>query len=217
MEYQTSSEGAETDVPLAVEYGLTDRLELLVEPVFYTAIRPKMGTQATGVGDLEVTLSYLFLHEAGSHPAMAFAGEAKIPTARNSLIGTREPDYTPFLIISRHFGKLVAHANLGYTFVGQPPGPRLKNTINFAAALEYHVNGRWDIVGEFLGNTASLPSSEQDPTGTPNAVTPEAAGAERSFMVGGRYILRPGMYLSLGVSYDNNNALLLRPGFTFRF
>ncbi len=41
FEYQTSSEGREAAVPFAAEYGLTDRLELLVEPVAWTAIRPK--------------------------------------------------------------------------------------------------------------------------------------------------------------------------------
>jgi hypothetical protein len=33
FEYQTSSEGSETALPLAAEYGFTDRFELLVEPV----------------------------------------------------------------------------------------------------------------------------------------------------------------------------------------
>ncbi|MGH7513501.1 MAG: hypothetical protein ACREOQ_11320, partial [Gemmatimonadales bacterium] len=55
FEYQTSSEGHEAAVPFAAEYGLTDRLELLVEPVAWTAIRPNAGARATGVGDLEAT------------------------------------------------------------------------------------------------------------------------------------------------------------------
>ena len=52
FEYQTSSEGHESALPMAVEYGFTDRFELLLEPVAYTAIRPKAGQRATGVGDL---------------------------------------------------------------------------------------------------------------------------------------------------------------------
>lgn len=64
FEYQISSEGHEAALPFAVEYGVTDRLEFLVEPVAYTAIRPKVGAQASGVG------------------------EVKFPTARNTLIGT---------------------------------------------------------------------------------------------------------------------------------
>ncbi|MBI3811973.1 MAG: hypothetical protein HY283_07195 [Nitrospirae bacterium] len=60
FEYQTSSEGTETAVPMVFGYGLTDNLELLVEPAFYTAICPKVGRQAIGRGDLEVTLTQLF-------------------------------------------------------------------------------------------------------------------------------------------------------------
>lgn len=55
-EYQTSSEGKEIAAPMAFEYGISDRLEVMVEPVFYTAIRPKAGKNATGIGDTETTL-----------------------------------------------------------------------------------------------------------------------------------------------------------------
>ena len=55
FEFQTSSQGIEHAVPLALEYGVTDRFSVLVEPVAYTAIRPKSGKAATGIGDLEIT------------------------------------------------------------------------------------------------------------------------------------------------------------------
>src|SRR5712675_3082403 len=58
-EFQHSREGDEVAIPLAFELGLTNRLGLLVEPVPYTAIRPKAGQSATGFGDLEITASYL--------------------------------------------------------------------------------------------------------------------------------------------------------------
>src|SRR5258706_10168191 len=48
-EFQTSSQGTEHALPFAIEYGLTNRLALLVEPVFFTAIRPKVGASATGL------------------------------------------------------------------------------------------------------------------------------------------------------------------------
>ncbi|HEV7797512.1 MAG TPA: hypothetical protein VGO73_05125, partial [Pyrinomonadaceae bacterium] len=93
FEWQRSKEGTERAVPFAFEYGITDRLSIMVEPVFYTAIRPKVGTRATGIGDLEVTLSYLFAREKGWRPALAIAGEVKAPTARNALIGSRKTDF----------------------------------------------------------------------------------------------------------------------------
>jgi len=42
-EYQRSSEGSETSVPMALEWAILDTRELPVEPVWYTAIRPKVG------------------------------------------------------------------------------------------------------------------------------------------------------------------------------
>lgn len=211
VEYQTSSTGTETAVPTAVTYGLTDNLELLVEPVFYTAIRPKAGRIVHGRGDLEITLTRLVLPERASFPALAMAAEVKLPTANDRLIGTGRSDYTGYLIVSKRFGKFDTHANLGYTIVGKPAGVSVKNVFNFALAEEYHLNDRFDLVGEILGTTAA--SRE----GAEGATAPELAGSEVVGMLGMRYYARPNQVLSLGVNYDNRNALLIRTGVTLGF
>ena len=84
-------------------------------------VRPNAGQEASGVGDTEVTLQYL-LHREGRWPALALGGEIKLPTAKNSLIGTGRADYAGILIASRKFGDVDTHLNLSYTFVGQPVG-----------------------------------------------------------------------------------------------
>jgi hypothetical protein len=104
-EFQHSSEGNETAIPFAFELGITDRVGLLVEPVPYTAIRPKVGSSATGSGDLEITASYLMRDESGRIPAIALAFEEKVPTAKNNLIGTGKPDHTAYVIASKRFGQ----------------------------------------------------------------------------------------------------------------
>jgi hypothetical protein len=53
FEYQTSTEGHEAALPLLFEYGLSDRFELVVEPVASTQIRPRSGMRASGAGDTE--------------------------------------------------------------------------------------------------------------------------------------------------------------------
>ena len=58
LELQTSPEGREVDVPLVIEYGVTDGLELLIEPVASSHILPKVGPRAHSVGDTEVTALY---------------------------------------------------------------------------------------------------------------------------------------------------------------
>jgi hypothetical protein len=155
FEYQLSSEGHEVALPLAVEYGFTDRLEFLIEPVAYTAIRPKVGPRATGGGDLEATLTYLVRRETPGIPAIALAGEVKLPTTRNKLIGTGKTDFAGYLIGSKRFGRLDTHADFGYSVVGQPGGMRLKNIFNFAVGWELGMGRASVLYGEVLANTAS--------------------------------------------------------------
>ena len=231
FEYQTSSQGTETAVPLEFEYGIRNDLELKVEPVVYTTIRPKGERNASGPGDLELTLIYRFFDETPLIPALAIAGEVKIPTTKNALIGTGEVDYGPMLIASKQFGKLDTHLNVSYFILGEPSGVKLKNIVTYAAAAVYHLNEKIDLVGEIVGNTSSSPrikareipdggtqfqANEQN-LGGENNLVPEATGQEVSGMLGARYYLRSDFFVSLGVSYDNNDAVLLRPGFTWRF
>jgi hypothetical protein len=215
FEYQVSSEGHEAALPFAVEYGFTDRLELLVEPVAYTAIRPKVGTRATGGGDLETTLTYLVRRETGAAPALALAGEVKFPTTNNRLISTGRTDYTGYLIGSKRFGGLDTHADIGYTVVGRPAGASLKNIWNFAFGWERSLGPVSELYGEFLGNTAAVATPETIGP-TPPGTTPEAPSGEFVASLGvARYVI-PSLRLSLGLSIDNNSAVLFRPGFTIR-
>lgn len=215
FEYQVSSEGHEVALPFAVEYGFTDRLELLVEPVAYTAIRPKVGTRATGGGDLETTLTYLAVRETRGAPALALAGEVKFPTTNNRLIGTGRTDYTGYLIGSKQFGRLDTHADIGYTVVGKPAGASLKNIWNFAFGWERLLGSSSELYGEFLANTAAVATPEMIGP-TPPGTTPEAPSGEFVASLGvARYVI-PSLRLSLGLSIDNNSAVLFRPGFTIR-
>lgn len=217
FEFQTSSEGRELALPMALEYGLSPRLSLMVEPVFYTAIRPKHDHRATGPGDLEATLEYLALEEKKTSPAVALAAEVKFPVARDKLIGTGKTDYTGYVILSKNLGRFDTHANLGYSIIGKPTGVSLKNIFVFGLAEELHANMRIDIVGEIIGNTTSLETVETPFAGGENANSPELTGGELVGMIGGRYHLSTGVTLCLGVSYDNNNAILIRPGLTIGF
>src|SRR6267378_4382904 len=210
FELQKSSEGTEAAMPIAIEYGLTNRLELLVEPVPYAAIRPNVGPHAVGVGDVEATLTAMVRHETQSTPALALAAEVKFPTAHDSLIGSGEPDYTGYLIASKRFGRWDTHVNVAYTVVGSPPGIRLDNLVSFAIAGVYRPNPRLQLFGEVLGNTAATAHAE-------SAAVPEATGGELVGTVGAGRQVGSGLLLYFAVSYDNNSALLLRPGFTLRF
>jgi hypothetical protein len=84
-EYQHARDDQEVAVPLAFTFGLFPRFEVMLEPTAYVGIFPRNSTggkDVSGVGDLEVTLSYLLLDEQKWLPAIAVAGEVKLPTAR---------------------------------------------------------------------------------------------------------------------------------------
>jgi hypothetical protein len=216
FEYQTSSEGHETAIPFAVEYGFTDRFEILVEPVAYTAIRPNSGTRATGAGDTEVTLTYLARRESGGTPAFAVAGEVKLPTATNTLIGTGKADYAGYLIASKRLGRFDTHANLGYTIVGRPAGSRLKNIFNFAFGWQMSMGSASELFGEFLANTKSTALGEPIGPVPPGGIVAEAPTGEIVGSIGiAKYVI-PSLRLALGFNVDNNGAVMIRPGFTIR-
>ncbi len=213
-ELQTSSEGREVAMPFAIEYGLTDWLEALVEPVPYTAILPKSGRRARGAGDIEVTLTALLRAESHGIPAFGFAAEVKVPTAHDALIGTGRADYTGYFIASKRAGAFDVHANLSYSLLGSPPGVHLRNVTGFALATEFHATPNVSLYGEVLATTAAAPEGENGDVIGSGAPVPEAAGAESVGSLGlARYFGRTAR-ISFGVSYDNNAALQIRPGVT---
>jgi hypothetical protein len=220
LEYQTSKEGTETALPIAWEYGLTNKLTLLVEPVGFTTIQPKIGTQATGLGDLEMTLFYQIVSEKRVMPSISISGEIKFPTARNRWIGTGKTDYTPYLIASKTMGHFFTSVNLSYTFIGKPKGVEANNLFNFAIGTIFTVSPKSILFAEVYGNTSALGGSEspEGETQTNAGInTAELAGGETVGALGYGYYITKTLLLSFGVSYDNNNAVLFRPGIEWRF
>lgn len=215
LERQTSSSGTEFALPFALEYGISDRLELVIEPVPYTLIHDKGVSKQSGPGDLEATLTALVSAERAGRPAVAVAGELKVPTARNSRIGTGKPDASAYLIASKHIGRWDAHADVGYTLVGRPAGVAVSNTVSFALAGELHATRRLDFVGEVFGSTGAIPESHGGRlSGAESLTTPELGGGELVGQVGLRLHAAGNLTYALGVSVDNNAAIVVHPGLT---
>jgi hypothetical protein len=220
IELQTASEGKELAVPLVFDYGLTDRLELSLEPVIYTRISPDVGSRASGVGDIEVTLKWVALEEDANRPAVAFGGEVKLPTAKNRLIGTGKADYRGFVAVSRKLSQWELHGNLGYTVVGKPDGLQASNLFDYAVAVEYHASDSLDWVAELTGHTSAAGDGADGVltvAPTENPLAPELAASETIGMLGARYSWRSDAAFTFAVTYDNNHAMSLRPGISIRW
>ena len=139
----------------------------------------------------------------------------KIPTATNDRIGSGKTDVTLYLIASKLLGRWDTHLNVGYAFIGAPAGTQVNNTQTFAIAEEFRLNQRWTLVGEVFGNTAALPEGGESGTGSgESSITPEIGGAETVGSLGVRFLDSPRRIWTLGLSYDNNSAFLIHPGFT---
>jgi hypothetical protein len=219
LEFQTSKEGNELALPLAIEYGISRKFTLLVEPVGFTSIRPASGSSAKGIGDLEITLFYQIVSEKKYLPSISLAGEIKIPTAQNTMIGTGETDYTPILIFSKTTGKFFTSINLSYTFLGKPEGVVANNLFNYAIGTVFRISPRNILFAEFYGNTSAFGSEapEGEIPSDPGLNTSELSGGENVGAIGYGYYLKKELLISFGVSYDNNNAILIRPGIEWKF
>lgn len=215
-EFQHSREGDEVAIPLAFEVGLTNRIGLLVEPVPYTAIRPELGTSATGPGDLEVTLNYLVRAESGRIPALALAVEEKFPTAHNPLIGTGKPDHAAYLIASKRLARFDVHANAGFTIVGSPKGQSLSNRVMGALATEFALTPTTLLYAEVLGSTSA--GGGEGGVAIPGVpAAPEGSGDQLQATIGAGHSFGESARFSLGITRDNVGAIQLRPGITLWF
>lgn len=212
LEYQTSREGYEIALPLSFEFGISKRFTFLFEPVPFTSIYPKTTRHANGFGDLEITLFYQLLKETKHFPSISLSAEVKIPTAKDSLIGTGKTDFTPFFIASKTTGKFFTSLNLSYTFLGKPKGVVTNNLFNYAAGTVYELSAKSILFAEVYGNTSAFGGAEIPETPGNPQKNIEISGGETVASAGYGYYINRNLLLSFGISYDNNQALLFRPG-----
>ena len=75
--------------------------------------------------------------------------------------------------------------------------------------------GKLQLLGEESGN---MPSPFEASGNAPESpITPEASGGELAGTIGARYHFQPNMAMTVGITYDNSNALQLAPGFIVVF
>ena len=212
LEYQTSKEGYEVALPLSFEYGISKRFTFLFEPVPFTGIYPKTTRRATGWGDLEMTLFYQLVKETKNYPAISLSAEIKVPTAKDTLIGTGKTDFTPFIIASKTTGHFFTSLNLSYTFLGKPAGFVGNNLFNYAAGTVYELSSKSILFAEIYGNTSAFGGADvPEVPGNPQTNI-EISGGETVGSAGYGYYITRNLLISFGISYDNNHALLFRPG-----
>jgi hypothetical protein len=96
-----------SEIPISVEYGLTDAWQVEVEWSALIQRNPKTGRTNRGIGDLEFGTQYSFLNICGSsfHAAPRFS--VQLPSASiNKELTEGFVEYEPSLILARDFPEL---------------------------------------------------------------------------------------------------------------
>ena len=147
FEYENDGEESQYGFPFLAEYGLTNIIKVRAEPNF-VLIRKRDGGTTSGMGDLETAATFEFPTERRHRPGLALEALIKWPTARTGDLGTGKTDYTLGAIVSKEFVQCDTEVNAAYTWVGDPPGLSLKDTFEASSAIEWHLNGSLDLLGE---------------------------------------------------------------------
>jgi hypothetical protein len=116
FEFEVAKDGLGYGTLTQVAYGISDRAELLIEPFFYVGLSPDGEPSVNGVGDLEITPSYMIVKEDGWIPATLLAFKLKVPTGSKRVEGTGKFDYYPYLIFGQHYRGWTFNANFGVNF-----------------------------------------------------------------------------------------------------
>jgi Putative MetA-pathway of phenol degradation len=204
LQVQREKDGSVAYITLnQFEYGITDRAEILIEPFLHEWNRPKNGTAYDGVGDLEVTPSYMMVLDDSNSwiPAVVAAFKLKVPTATNRDIGTGKFDYQPYVIIGKTFGAWTWNANVGYDFVTSPAGEPLKNQFIYDLSVQRNLTRDLIVFAEIFGNTS--------PAAGEKGTVSEAIAAEYKFNE------HFNVFASLG--YDSDKMTTYRTGFNIEF
>ena len=158
VQFERAKDGSTTQFTLTqLEYAVSDRAEILIEPFFQEWDQPKGGKRFHGAGDLEITPSYMIVLEKPYIPAIVLAFKLKVPTARNRDIGTGKYDYYPYLIFGKTYGKWVFNVNLGYDFITSPSKTeRLNNEFIYDFSVERKITDNWSVFAEVFANSSQI-------------------------------------------------------------
>jgi hypothetical protein len=98
-------------------------------------------TTESGIGDVLLQGRYYVLDEKDWLPTIALIARLKLPTAdRDRGLGTGEFDEKFGAQLSKNLtDKWIAFADIGYTFIGSPPGVELKNQWNYDIGAGYYL------------------------------------------------------------------------------
>ena len=190
-----------------LSYSLYANLDLEVEVPFVVVGPIPYGD---GIGDIWTKAKVNFVKGRAANP-LSLSGliGIRFPTG-DTVTGMKDTDLLLSALASKAFGPVVAHANLFYTFVGNPPGVPLDDALGISVGLE--VDTPFDqlaAIGEFIWEEERVPGADERMEAAGGATYRITDGIRADvitrigFGTGNRpYVGAPDFGLNFGVTFD---------------
>ena len=205
VQFERAKDGSRTTFTLTqYEVGITDRAEILIEPFFQEWDKPKGEKRFHGMGDLEITPSYMIVLDDPKKwvPAVVLALKVKVPTAKNRNIGSGRVDYYPYVIVGKTFGPWVLNANFGVDVIGRSKNDHdTRNQFIYDFSVERKITDQWSVFAEVFANSKPAVGD----VGT-------FAGA-----IATEYKFTEHFNAFVSVGYDSDRMVNVRPGFNIEY
>ncbi|MCA9756619.1 MAG: transporter [Candidatus Eisenbacteria bacterium] len=167
VQFETDDEGKAWTAELAFQLQMTDRTQLLIEAMPFLREDPDGDASVQGLGDTEVTVSYLLVpdDEENLVPSFVLGAKAKLPTAATDL-GTGKLDYSGLAILGKEFEVLDVELELEYATFGSPSGMALDDQFLYSISADYSVSDLLSVFAELAGNSAPAAGESRSDVGT---------------------------------------------------
>jgi hypothetical protein len=158
FEFETDDEKTESGFPVLVQYNFTEFLQVSLEPSFglISDGRKTVG----GLGDVETTVDWEFLHERRWTPAVGLEGTVRWPTASHPELGNKHHDYSVGLVLSKDLAYFGVDSNVVYTFSGDR---KEQSKLEVALAAEYPLSRWFDLDLEYVQIIETGPGRSERP------------------------------------------------------
>ena len=160
-QFEKDADGRGMTLESSLQFQAAKRLQLLVEATLLDAQWPDVGEHVSGLGDVDVTASWLALPATDLRPSIVFGAHVKLPTASNEAIGTKKPDVSALIVVQREAGELELALETEYLSFGQPEGVKLQNQLLYTLTAEYGVSDFLSVYGEIFGSSAPSNTSSR--------------------------------------------------------
>lgn len=133
-------------------YGPTETLELSAE-IPYLIHELRDGSQARGVGDINLVAKQIVVRETAKVPLLCLKGVVKLDTGDSERgLGSGDKDYALIAVASKSIDKFQIHGQLGYDWIGKCKDENLRDITIYGFAIDYALTEPFHVVGEVYGN-----------------------------------------------------------------